>query len=154
MYKHQVALGSFISHKDAVAHLCQHLGVQKSALKKRVHRPGPWKYKLKHLLIPIFQNGLPGDLSFAYIHATDSSSMVSALPVLEFVSIMSMYRHCKDLLLQAWESMGQEAQQQKQVLRHALGIIKQACTEYAKLSSEIIDPWTEHCSRNVPPPPT
>ena len=40
-------------------------------------------------------------------------------------------------------------QQQRQVLHHALGIIKQACTEYAKLSSDIIDPWTEHCSRNV-----
>ena len=38
---------------------------------------------------------------------------------------------------------------QPQLLCHALAIIKQACREYAKLSSDIIDPWIEHCGRNV-----
>ena len=99
------------------------------------------------ILIPIFQDGLPGDLSSAQAHTTHSRSMFDAMPALEFVSIMSKYGPYKDLLLQAWKSRSQGVQ--PQLLCHALAIIKQACREYAKLSSDIIDPWIEHCGRNV-----
>ena len=73
--------------------------------------------------------------------------MFDAMPALEFVSIMPKYGPYKDLLLQAWKSRSQGVQ--PQILCHALATIKQACREYAKLSSDIIDPWIEHCARNV-----
>ena len=143
--------GTFKSHAKALTHICQRLGVEKSALKKPSKFPKAYSLERFRILIPIFQHGLQGDLASARAHTTHSRYMFVALPVLEFVSIMSKYGPYKDLLLQAWESRGQGVQQQQghQSLRHALAIIKQACKEYAKLSSDIINPWIEHCGRNV-----
>ena len=144
-------LGTFVSHGKALAHACQRLGVQKFALKKPSKFPKAYALERFRILIPIFQHGLQGDLSSARAHTTHSRYMFVAMPVMEFVSIMSKYGPYKDLLLQAWESRGQGVQQQQgqRSLRHALAFIKQACREYAKLSSDIINPWIEHCGRNV-----
>ena len=138
-------LGTFMSQRQALSHLCQCLGVEKFALKKPSSFPRAYALKRLQILMPIFQDGVPGDLSSAQAHANHSRFMFVALPVLEFVSIMSKYGPYKDLLLQAWESKGQEVKG----IRLALAIIKQACRKYAKLSSNIIDPWIEHCGRNV-----
>ena len=143
-------LSTFVSHRKALAHLCQRLRVQKSVLKKPSSFPKAYALERLRILIPIFQDGLPGDLSCAKAHTSLSRCMFASMPVQEFVSIMSKYGPYKDLLLQAWKSRGHcHWKLGPQVLRHALAIIKQACREYAKLSSDIIDPWIEHCGRNV-----
>ena len=47
-------VGAFRSHRKALKHVCQRLGVQKSALKKRSNFPKAYALERLRILLPIF----------------------------------------------------------------------------------------------------
>ena len=155
-------LGAFKSQRECAAFLSRRLGVPLSSLKRPIKVPRLFALKRLHLLMPLFQHGLPGDLASAIQHQKCSKSMFVAEPVLEFVSIMSKYGPFKDKLFTAWRESAAVrqgvkgsaesaavCQGVKRSHSHLLKIIGQACIAYSKLSSEEVEPWITHCGRNV-----
>ena len=138
-------LGAFKSQEEAALCLSRCRGVPKDSLSKSSKIPRQYAVKRFRMLMPVFQDGLPGDLSSATQHAKDSASMFSAEPVLEFVSILSKYGPFKDSLYAAWRNDCKGKRWQSRVLR----IIGKACVAFSNLSCEQIEPWITHCGRNV-----
>jgi hypothetical protein len=88
------------SHNMRLLYACQGaVESSKDSLKRRNRLPRDYSVKRLCMLMLVFQRGLQGDISSARQHRTDSASMCSAEPVLEFVSILSKYGHFQELLV-------------------------------------------------------
>ena len=141
-------LGAYLTQEHAATELSRRLGVEKQSLrKKRVKFPKPYAIKRLQLMMPIFQSGVPGDLESAIEHVSKSRSMFREEPVFNIISVMSKYKPFKECLLSAWQAQRHTAQTSR--AQFIFSVVARACISYSAVSIDVLNPWIEHCGKNV-----
>jgi hypothetical protein len=72
-------------------------------IKKKVVPPRTYSMERFQILLPIFQKGLPADLSAAVEHADSSFAMYLSEPALKHLSLICKYGPFKACLFKAWQ---------------------------------------------------
>ena len=98
-------------------------------------------------MMPIFQRSVPGDLESAIEHVSKSRSMFREEPAFNIMSVMSKYKPFKECWLSAWQAQRRTAQTSR--AQFIVSMVARACISYSAVSPDVLNPWIEHCGKNV-----